>query len=170
MFEESSLYDIQPLPVFAYEPSTAHWAVLITLTALLLCFYFLRKKFLQKRAFPPSKAVDLALRELEQLQADIRDSSQVYDRASLITRRLISHLLGLPAQAYTLHELHELADTSPKNIKAVLAALFPLESARYRHDSALSKQILTLLIDAIRDIKNTPSTNQEDEEESRARA
>ncbi|MCB0332732.1 MAG: hypothetical protein KDD55_04485 [Bdellovibrionales bacterium] len=165
MTTPETLYDIQPLPLFAFEPSVLLWAISLSLPLGVLLLFFFKSKYFDIQKPPLLQKLSLALRELQQLQEYAQDDRELSDRASLITRRLIGHFVDTPAHSLTLAELNELSMSLPEKLTPLFRPLVVLEETRYRGGAADTRKIVNELIDAVKVLQQEPPQKLINQEE-----
>ena len=137
-------YDILPLPVFAWVPGVAIWA----LVALILFLgFFLVKWICRSPRSEPQQALLLVRTELQALASSDLPGSEVLGRLSLVLRRYFSVLAGKDLSSLSLRELERSLTSKNLERQASLAnLLLGIERRRYSPDTidlAQSKQLVS---------------------------
>lgn len=137
-------YDILPLPVFAWVPGVAIWA----LVALILFLgFFLVKWICRSPRSEPQQALLLVRTELQALASSDLPGSEVLGRLSLVLRRYFSVLAGRDLSSLSLRELERSLTSKNLERQASLAnLLLGIERRRYSPDTidlAQSKQLVS---------------------------
>ncbi len=139
-------YDIQPIPYFAYTPSTLVW--LLCAAAALAVLYLAIRKRRSKLARNASFVTQELERCLEKLQHEACDLKTALAGSGLLVRRFLALELDQPVHAMGRRELSALIEVSNNpHLISLAGQLLRLETATYlpEIDPGSAAQILRTL-------------------------
>lgn len=147
---EEKLYDITPVPVFAWEPGAALWLGILLLVLAVLLVWGLWPML--SRCFSRRKrAFALVEKELEEaIRGKGGLSGAALSRLSLIVRRYLALGLGQELLCMSAQELRLHGQREPGMPESLLQLVSEIENIRYRSsfacaDSAFMAELLRLL-------------------------
>jgi hypothetical protein len=151
----NELKDIGNIPYFAYSPGIYAWLILIGAAVLSVIIFRLtisRKNAGYFRAFEKS------LNDIKKLELSITANSNLKDiifSASMIVRRLVSHLESEDISSLSAKELREKEQSAGSALKILLSAIIKIEDSKYMPGLNIdkTKELLSNLILSLNDYK-----------------